>query len=143
MRRQTITEQYFRFRAHAEQVFHMYNLNKHKIFTYTQEVIYGKQGDNEGMPRGGNVSNPTERAAMAIATNRRLAEMEREVKAVDRVLRTTCGPRLKYIRRVLINKSMNEERACEYFGISRRTAVNWKKDACVRLARYLGWLDED
>ena len=138
----SVTEQYMRWRSHAENVFSMYNVNKHRLFVFTQDIVYGRRVE-EGMPRNKTVTSPTEQAAIAIATNPRMAEIRREIDAVDRVLLGYGGPRHQFIRKVLIQRRMTEEQASEYFGISTRTCVHWKKDACVKLARILGWLDED
>lgn len=131
---------YLFWKAHATMVFRNYYRNKEQMEQFRRDVILGKKGSDEGMPHGTDLSDPTARAALIIAGNPYMSELDREIKAVEAILHNASGDKLSFLRQVLISNRTTMEGCEAYYGICSRTAKRWKKDFCEQLAKSLGWI---
>lgn len=122
-------------------VFAGYYHNRNVLKDFERSVIFAAKG-NDNMPKSSGINDPTAAAALAIAENPRMAELSREIKAVDKVLRQLPDYKAALLRRLYLSgKRYTLEGAAMQEGISLRTAIRWKKQAARLLAGELGWID--
>lgn len=68
------------------------------IYDTAVEELMNCTPDNDGQPRGGGTSNPTERIAIKLASDPKLSRIKREIDAVESVYKTLKPEYQKVIR---------------------------------------------
>jgi RinA family phage transcriptional activator len=97
----------------------------------------------DGQPRGSDVSNPTESKAIRLITNKRLEQLERTMKAVERIVTNLPSSKLKLVQL----KYWTEPQLLTDIGIaqklncSRSTFYEWDNMILTALAREMGFID--
>lgn len=131
---------YQKWRGHAEMVLEGYHKNRRWLKEVEAEAISGSNRE-PGLPRGFDVSDPTQAAALRLL-QARVQQVRQEVAAVERVRRQI---RDKAVLSALMDMVWMDQhcrlyQAAELLDISYRTAVRLKKKICILLARELGWI---
>lgn len=68
------------------------------IYDTVVEELMNCTPENDGQPRGGGTSNPTERIAIKLASDPKLSRIKREIDAVESVYKTLKPEYQKVIR---------------------------------------------
>lgn len=132
--------QYQKWRGHAEIVLENYHRNRLWLKEIETQAIYGNDKE-PGLPRGSDVSDPTQSAAMQLLQNR-VQQARREVDAVDRVRKQIRNKEAlsTLLSMVWIDRRCRLYQAAELMDISYRTASRYKRTICTMLAKELGWI---
>jgi len=86
------------------------------------------------------VGNPTERKGLLLATDQRLARLERMVAAIDQTLESLPPSHKEMVQMKYWSRLYTDEGMAEHLGIELRTLYRWKKDFVLRVAIKLGFL---
>ena len=99
-------------------------------------------GDDSGI-RGTDMSAPTESKALRLISNRRLAQLERTIKAFERVLTRLPEDRFKMIvlRYWTHPQPLTDDGIAMELFVDKRTVYNWCNAIIGELAKELGMVD--
>mgnify|MGYP002564662027 CR=1 FL=1 len=136
-----MSKTYYRWTGHAEEVFYNYRSSRREMRNYIEGAMFGGRGF-DGMPSSGRISDPTANTAVGLLATPRYKELQRQVKAVQKVLEALPEQQRALIRRVYIDHRSTLQGAAAYLGVSYMTVRRWKQKACLALARELGWIGE-
>lgn len=117
-----------------------YHDNLRMVALRKEEILEGSPAPPDGMPRGSEISNPTESKALKLMTSRAVFCVERRLEAIKKVLDRYDGDptmkkliELNYFKRELTPIGIMKE-----LHISRRTFYRRRRELLERLAYELG-----
>ena len=121
---------------YVEHELYNYNNSKKELEDLKYEVIeFSKKSD--GLPKGNNISNPTEDKVFKIIENERITYLSKIIKNIDHVLNN-----LDEIYRKLFKLKYIEKNTAKYIfrelNISERTYYNYKNNIVLKVAKRLG-----
>lgn len=136
---------YYKFLGHAKELLYHYPENRRLLKRIEEDVLLGQTSDYDHCYRRGGVSNPTYRKAVLLSEGR-LAEMRREVAAVEKLLSQieTFGREDVRARRLLemvyFRMSHTLYGAAIQLQISEATAKRWNQKILLALAEIMHWI---
>jgi RinA family phage transcriptional activator len=97
----------------------------------------------DGQPKGSGKSVPTESKALQLITNKRLAQIERTVRACERVITDISRERFILLqhRYWTIPRTLTDDGIAELLGCDRRTFYRWLDDILTAIAIEMGLVD--
>lgn len=98
------------------------------IYDMAVEELMNCSPENDGQPRGGGTSNPTERIAIKLADNPKLSRIKREIDAVETVYNTLRPEHQKVIK---VRYWTHRYRNIPYFAMVSQT--NYKERQMQRI----------
>lgn len=122
-----------------------YKTTKKELEQARSDIIYaGCSGDDSGI-RGTDIGNATQSKALKLLTNRRLAQLERTIKAFERVIGSLPEDKFKLVQmRYWDNqktKILTDDGIALKLYIDRKTVYNWANGIILALAIELGLVD--
>lgn len=120
-----------------------YDNTKREWEQIQDDIIYGGGCGEEGMPRGTDIGNTTQSKALRLISNRRLAQLERTIKAFERVLTRLPEDRFKMIvlRYWTHPQPLTDDGIAMELFVDKRTVYNWCNVIIKELAKELGMVD--
>lgn len=122
-----------------------YEQTKAEYEQLQDQIITGSDYTVSDMPRGSDASNPTEQKAVKLCTNARLAQMERTVRAIDRIL--TGLPEGKYklieMRYWTSPRTLTDDGIAMELFCTRRTVHRWADEILFAIAAEMGIVSAD
>jgi RinA family phage transcriptional activator len=117
--------------------------NTKREYELVQQDIVNQSGTLDGQPRGTDISQPTERKAIKLVTNKRLAQLERTIKAIERVITNLPEEKFKLVRLKYWTSPqiLTDEGIAQQIGCSRSTYYEWKDGILIALAKQMGLID--
>ena len=128
---------------HIESELFSYNDTLKEIQALRNEIMFTKENadENIGGGRSSLPSSPTENAAVKLAANKRLNNLEEIARAIEEVYNISNSEyknliRLKYWTRP---QTKTWEGIAAELHISRRQALRWRDQIIQAIAEVLGW----
>lgn len=117
-----------------------YHRSKSEIEQIKRDVAESNHTESN---KGGHsiaVGNPTERKGLKLATDERLARLERMVAVIGSVYNDVSGDRKEMVRLKYWTRLYTDEGIAEKLQIDRATFYRWKREFVLRIAIKLGYL---
>jgi RinA family phage transcriptional activator len=109
------------------------------------QIVTGSDYTISDMPRGTDVSDSTQAKAMRLCTNARLMQMERTVRAIERIL--TGLPEEKYklieMRYWTSPRTLTDDGIALEIYCNKRTMYRWIDEIMFAIAAELGIINPD
>lgn len=117
-----------------------YPETKSKLEDLRADIIGRSPMPDEGSYINGrnNVGRPTEKSAVMLITNKRLEQMERTVKAIEKTMKTLDKDRQKLVEMRYFEKRFAPTGIAEELHISERTYYNWRDEVIKLIAIEMG-----
>lgn len=128
---------------HVESELYHYHETLREIQTIREEILHAAKPQDENIGGGkSNVpGNPTQSIAIALATNRKMDNLERVVQVIQFVYTGLPDEKkrlveLKYWQRP---QTLTWDGIALRLNVSRRTALNWREEIVFAVAHLMGW----
>lgn len=130
-------------RLYIESELRSYDDTKKEWEQIQSEIICGGGGCDDGMPRSTDVGQPTERKALRLITNKRLAQLERTIKAFERVLTNLQEERFRLVvlRYWTSPQPLTDDGIAMDLNIDKATLYRWVNGIMLALAKEMGLVD--
>jgi len=130
-------------RKYIESELRHYRENRKEIEAMREDIVEGSPGGLDGQPRGPGISNPTERNATRLLTNRRLGKLEETVNAIEIVVEELDEDRRKLIEYTYFKRprTLTDAGVACRLNVSIRTFYRWRDLIIHRIAHELGLVD--
>lgn len=98
----------------------------------------------DGQPKGSTVGNPTESKVIKLITNRRLAQLERTIKAIEHVIMNLPEDkfRLVQLKYWAHPRTLTDEGIAQEIGIDRATLYRWTDGIIKAIGVEMGLIDD-
>ena len=129
---------------HVESELYAYHETKKEIIRIKNEILYrtSSRDDNVGGVQSNIPGDPTGKTAVLLATNRRIEQLEKIVKAIDSVVLRLPEDKKKLVQL----RYWTKPRILTWDGIAREiptgraTVFRWRDEIIFAIAEELGWL---
>jgi RinA family phage transcriptional activator len=102
-----------------------------KEYESVKDDIINETPIMDGEIRGSNPGSVTEEKAIKIITSKRLADMERKIKAIEAVYKSLTGERKQCMEEIWLDRYTNG--AISYrLGVSEKSIKRWKRQIVYR-----------
>lgn len=130
-------------RMYIESELRDYDNTKKEWELLQDEIICGSGGNDDSGIRGTDISQPTERKALKLITNRRLSQLERTIKSFEKVI-INLQPDL--IRLVQLKywdnpRMLTDDGIALELHIDKRTLYRYTNGILLALAKEMGVCD--
>lgn len=117
-----------------------YPETKEKLEDLRADIIYKSSLPEEGsqINARNNVSKPTERMAILLITNKRLEQMEKTVKAIEKVLGMLDSEKMELVRLKWWERKLTPIGIAGQMHIHEQTVYNWQRDVINLVAIEMG-----
>ena len=129
-------------KAYIELELRDYSRTKNELACLEEEIILGSSKEEcEG--RSNIPGRPTEQKAIKLTTNRRLAQMERTIRAIDSVVARLDEDKYKLVDLMYWKQPqiLTPYGLAMELHISQRTVYNWADEICLAVAVEMGLID--
>lgn len=125
---------------HVESELYAYPETKREIERIRDQIMYSRKGDINASIRG-STGDPTGSVATALVSNRTLDHLERVKSVIDDVMDALPDEKKQVINLWYWSRPrrLSWDGIADRLEISRRTALNWRKDIVHAIAIKMGW----
>lgn len=97
--------------------------------------------DGSSVSSRNKVTRPTERGAVVLLTNRRLQQMERTVRAIEKVLDMLDEEKREFVRMRWWERKLTPTGIAEKLHIDERTVYRWQNEVIALVAVEMGLMN--
>ena len=130
-------------RLYIESELRDYDSTKKEWEQLQTDVIYSSGGGDDSGIRGTDVGAPTERKALKLITNRRLSQLERTIKAFEKVMMNLTEDmyRLVQMKYWDLPRTLTDDGIALELHIDKRTLYRYTNGILLALAKEMGVVD--
>lgn len=125
-----------------ESELYCYYESKKYLEEMREEILEGSSGQEIGVAvQSGTIGNTTMNKAIKLASSREILEVERRLRAIDKVLGLLerDEKKLRLVQMKYFERRYTDIGIALELDISERTFYNWRKDIIKLIAEQLGW----
>lgn len=117
--------------------------NTKKEWELLQDEIVNASHISDGQPRGTDISRPTENKALKLISNRRLSQLERTIKAIEKTIMALPEEKFKLIQMRYwdVPRTLTDDGIAIKLNCDKRTVYRWSDGIMLALAKEMGLID--